>query len=688
MLKTEYHNGTLCVQAGWLFNEAGIMSFEQYKNYVNRKQIKVVRRGCRGKAALVSYQSLREDFRQKIITQYGDPFAATPVSVLERLIVPDTQAAEYYSNYRLEDGSPLPLDRQLEYTQNAMVLNAMHALRNERNKQRIKSGRRVNGSVWETIASAVMQLDTRKYKHNLPINSRRLRQKFDQYIKQGYTCLIHKNFGNINSRIVDEQLENLLLSIYCMSNKPYASWVHEDYLMFIAGAKDVVNMRTGELYDRNDFYDENKQNYITISEATCWNYIRNPKNHAIIEKYRSQNHNYISTIRPHHHREAPNYSLSKISLDDRDLPRKMHNGKRVKAYYAYDVASGVVIGKAYSEKKDANLFIECIRDMFRFITQNGYGVPLEVEVEHHIVSAFKDDLMKAQVVFPFVRFCAAGNSQEKHAEQLNKLKKYGYEKRYQDGIGRFYAKSRTNQTGGERVYDSETDSYILADQTFSFEQLVADDIDTIEKYNNGLHRNQKKHKNKTSMQVLRETLNPNLAMLNMAVLVRYIGEKTITSIDRNMYCQVQYNKYMLPDPNVLRKLAPNNYDVVAYYLPGDNIENVYLYQHDSFICECSKINKYNTAIAERTQADDDAKAEQSKYIAKFDKMVKEEGEKLAKITLLDNIDKYNKILSPKELEDIIVKHPNPEEERPAYMDALENPEEMQRYWAEKALNDL
>jgi hypothetical protein len=89
-------------------------------------------------------------------------------------------------------------------------------------------------------------------------------------------------------------------------------------------------------------------------------------------------------------REAPKYSLSKISFDDRDLPRKLKDGSTVFAYYAFDVMSGAVIGAAYSRKKNTDLFLECLRDMYRNLTKWGLGFPLEAEVEHHFCGQFAD----------------------------------------------------------------------------------------------------------------------------------------------------------------------------------------------------------------------------------------------------------------------------------------------------------
>jgi len=275
-------------------------------------------------------------------------------------------------------------------------------------------------------------------------------------------------------------------------------------------------------------------------------------------------------------------------------------------------------------------------------------MPLEMEVEHHLVNNFKDDLFKAGVVFPFVRWCAPSNSQEKHAEQLNRQKKYGYEKRYQDGIGRWYLKDEANVTGGERVYDDATNKYIVKERSYSYDQLVADDLKSIVDYNNGLHRDQKLYKGLTRMQVMEQNINPNLADINRPLLVRYIGNCTTTSIQRNMYCQVQYNDYMLPTPEILSKLAPNNYTVQAYYMPMNaqgeqKIDSLYLYQNDDYICEAKQIAKFNTSLAERTQVDIDAFTEQAKYIAKFDKMVKDGKNKLAKVVLYENTERLEEI---------------------------------------------
>jgi hypothetical protein len=402
------------------------------------------------------------------------------------------------------------------------------------------------------------------------------------------------------------------------------------YLQFLGGALELYDITTGEVLDRNDFFDKNG-NPITISESTIWNYINMPHNRSLVDKIRSGRFEYTNTHRPHYHRHAPFFSLSKISMDDRDLPRKMPDGSRVKAYYAYDVASGAVIGAAYSKTKDTNLFIQCVTNMFRFIEKEGLGIPIEVEVEHHIVRQFEDDLMKAGLVFPFVRWCAPGNSQEKRAEHFNKAKKYGYEKRYQDGIGRFYARLEANRVNYDKVPSADNDTW--KEKFYSFEDLVGDDIKIIQTYNNDKHPKQNRYKGMTRLDVLRHHANPDAKPLQKEIIIRYIGEHRASSIRRNQYVRVQYNKYQLPNPEILKQLAPNNYNVDCYYLPDDNgnIPEVYMFQENRFVAVCRKIATFNEATAEQTQDDQKAIVEQSKYIARFDSMVKKGTNGFAKL---------------------------------------------------------
>lgn len=662
------YDGKEAMEAKFLWEE-GIMKQSTYKQNVYREKIEVLKRSAPGSPVIINYENLPIRIKRAVdkklvamgmakeVSKSGK--GEVRISFFESQIKADPKAMEFFTTYKVDDNRNLRHDVIDEYYQNAIILNAMYDVLTIRQGQRNAcglTGNRKNG-LFTSVFHEVQSLDTKKYKHSLPCSERRLREKYNRYINGGntdYQSLIHSNFCNQNSRKVTEDLEHLIISLYCQKNNPYSDWVCDQYLQFLAGVIDIVDTRSGELFNREDFYNEDGEP-ITISKATVWNIINNPANRIVIESIRLSFHKFGANVRPHVHRKNAAFSLSKVSMDDRDLPRKLHDGNRVKAYYAYDVCSGALIGAAYSKKKDTNLFIECLRDMFRNLDKMGTGLPLEMEVENHLVRQFEDDLMRAGNLFPFVRFTAPTNSQEKHAEQFNRQKKYGYEKRYQDGIGRWYLKLPSNQTEGERFYNEKTDRYEIREKTYDYERLVADDITTIEAYNNGLHRDQKRYPGKTRREVFMENLNPQLTEINRALLLRYIGKCTITSIQRNQYIQVQYGDYQLSNMEILRRLKPNNYTVNAYWLEDHNgeVNEVYMYQGDEYLCKAVRIEAFTTAAAEWTERDTAAMSEQMKYINHFDKTVKERKGEVADVKIMSkpNFD---------EIEPVVIETAEPE----------------------------
>lgn len=675
----EYHEDKLCVQGGFLYKDAGIISKPNYDALKRRNKIKVIRIGGNGRTALVEFKSLPQRYKDILIDLYGDPHKKVKRDWFEAQIRPDKAAAKFYSEYKLADGRSLPLANQKEYRVNAEVLNAVDFVLKDRKAQRKALGGTTKG-VWESVNREVNALDTKEYPHTLPSSLRRLKSRHKKYMKNGYHSLIHKGFCNDNSRKVNEQIERLILSLYCHPTKPYAKQVHDLYLQFLGGKIDVIDVQSGEMFQREHFFQNGEP--VMISENTVWNYVSDPKNMVLVDKHRMDDSRFRTIYEPHHHRKSPDYALSKISMDDRDLPRKLHNGKRVKAYYSYDVQSGCVIGASYSRDKNRDLFIECMRDTFRFIDEHGLGMPLEVEVENHLVNNFKDGLMKAGIVFPFVRWCNPGNSQEKRAEHFNRTKKYGYEKKYQEGIGRFYNKLESNRPNTKKYWDEE--GMKTRETSFDYDQLIAEDLETIRKYNNAPHRNQKGYPGMTRLEVLKKYANPDLAEIDRSLLARYIGEKTETSINRTQWITVQYAKYQLPDIEVIGRLQPNNYKVDAYWIPekdGD-LSEIYLYQNDLFICKCELIETYNEARAERTDKDYEAFEKQAASVAQFRSKLKERS---SEISSLEWMERDQEEFEAVEVE-ILDVTPEPKKFDPDIDDLLSADDD--NYYERKALEDL
>lgn len=640
---------------------APIMSVPNYKKLAARKEINVVRPGKGlGSYALVEIATMPLRFQERIKLKYGDMKEDVIRNWLGSHYHIDAKAREFYTRFRFDNGDALPPEHIQEYTVNASVIEAvMRAMEDATFMRKAMKAGPVN---WGELAGAISYYQA-EFGHTLPVSVNRFKKRVNDFKVNGYEILISRKFMNQNRRKVTYDIERLLLSIDAQPEQPFNTTVWEQYNMFVQGELDLYDPETGEVLNPSDFTDKDG-NPLVLSPATVAGYLNNPKNKALRGKLHMSQWDFNNAYRPYHLRSIGEYSLSKVSLDDRDLPRPMKDGNRVKAYYAYDVVSGAVVGYAYNRYKTTELFLDCMRNMFQTLDRNGMYIPAELEVEHHLVSDFADGLMQAGTVFPLIRWCNPGNSREKRAEHKNREKKYGVEKRTQVGIGRWYAKLEANRPKEEKVYDEKNNTYKV--KTYSYEELVADDIRAIETFNAQPHPNQKRYPGMSRWDVLCAHQNPNLAPWDKAVLYRFIGQHTETTIRQNTYCTVMYNQYGLPSPEIIEKLEPRNYKVDAYYLPDADgtINEVYIYQNGRYIATCKPVARYNENTAEQTEYDKAAYTEQSKYVAQFDKMMKDG--KIKRVGILAK--EEAKLITEVQAEAVPLPAQAEEEDYSAYMD--------------------
>ena len=640
---------------------APIMSVPNYKKLAARKEINVVRQGKGlGSYALIEIATMPLRFQERIKLKYGE----MKENILRNWFIGhyhiDAKAREFYTRFRFDNGDALPPEHIQEYTVNASVIEAV--LRAMDDATFMRKAMKAGPVNWGELAGAISYYQA-EFGHTLPVSSNRFKKRVNDFKAHGYESLISRKFMNQNRRKVTYDIERLLLSIDGQPEQPFNTTVWEQYNMFVQGELELYDPETGEVLNPADFTDKDG-NPVVLSPATVANILNNPKNKALRAKLHMSQWDFNNAYRPYHLRSIGEFSLSKVSLDDRDLPRPMKDGNRVKAYYAYDVVSGAVVGYAYNRYKTTELFLDCMRNMFQTLDRNGMYIPAELEVEHHLVSDFADGLMQAGTVFPLIRWCNPGNSREKRAEHKNREKKYGVEKRTQVGIGRWYAKLEANRPKEEKVYDEKNNTYKV--KTYSYEELVADDIRAIQTFNAQPHPNQKRYPGMSRWDVLCAHQNPNLAPWDKAVLYRFIGQHTETTIRQNTYCTVMYNQYGLPSPEIIEKLEPRNYKVDAYYLPDADgtINEVYIYQNGRYIATCKPVARYNENTAEQTEYDKAAYTEQSKYVAQFDKMMKDG--KIKRVGILAK--EEAKLITEVQAEAVPLPAQAEEEDYSAYMD--------------------
>ncbi len=616
----EYYNGRLCISTRELF-DGGIVTEANYRNWTNRNRVDVVQRGggARGSYALIAVDSLPDRYKERVEEVYpGGAQARLEGWIMSNYTVDQQATAFFFSKEKC--GIALPAEKAKEYITNASVLNTCIKL-----YERAATAQKLFGGKYDwTMMAATIETLRKRFGHTLPASTLRFRKKVNDYKANGYACLVSGKFGNQSARKVDYKTERLIISIDAMPNKPWNTNVLELYNAFVTGEYEVYDLETGEIFNPDNFTDKNGDPMV-LSEATICNYLNKPKNKLLISKATMSYTTFMHEVMPHMHRHRPDFSLSKVSFDDRDLPRKLKDSKlRPKAYYAYDVASDCCIGFAYNRSKNQDLVVDMFRNMFRLLDRHGWGCPAEVEVENHLMSQWKDSFLRAGVMFPFVRFCAPMNSQEKHAEHKNRSKKVSIEHKNHVGIGRFYAKSRQYRTESNKVFDEFNNTYIDKEY-YTWDELIADDIRDIYEYNHALHPNQKKYKGMTRWDVLVANINPNLQPLDKAVIARYVGERVSTTIRRNSYCRVLHRDWWLSKTEVIEQLAPNDYKVDAFYLTDEegNVTDMFIYQGDKYIDRLEDLGTYNTARAEQTEEDERIFVEQQKKVSHFKRYVED-----------------------------------------------------------------
>ncbi|PKP45013.1 MAG: hypothetical protein CVT94_19205 [Bacteroidetes bacterium HGW-Bacteroidetes-11] len=203
----EYFNHILCISKPELTDgDNPVITVSAYDKYVLRHPHVRLRRGSPAGPALLSWDLLRPDIREKYIQKCGDPKAIGPMYSLKNLIEPDYKAISFFAIYEIADNINLKPEKQQEYSANASVLNAINRVFNDRRALKKALGNKTKVS-WSELAQAATELKEELH-HSLPENPIRLKQRLEMYKSNGYVSLISGKFLNSNAaRIVDPQQE-------------------------------------------------------------------------------------------------------------------------------------------------------------------------------------------------------------------------------------------------------------------------------------------------------------------------------------------------------------------------------------------------------------------------------------------------------------------------------------------------
>ena len=205
----EIYNGELCATYGDL---AGILTVSAIQHRVQRDASVQARKACPGKPALFFLHKLPLKSQTEVYRRYPDLKAQAESKPFIESIEPDGAALNFYETYPLGDGKFLPTEKQTEYANNAAVLNAFRLVLERSDSQHRKQSKRCisKAEFWRKAAQALPRIaDT--FPHTLPENPRRLQEKFNQYVREGYGALITGKYGTRNAAKIDDDTKESLL---------------------------------------------------------------------------------------------------------------------------------------------------------------------------------------------------------------------------------------------------------------------------------------------------------------------------------------------------------------------------------------------------------------------------------------------------------------------------------------------
>ena len=226
--------------------EQGFISKSNYDKLKSKQQIVVLHRSTPTSSAIIDFDTMRRDIRQKYIETYGDPRALLSEEhrkgVLEEAIVVSAAASAFFSSYRYGGGRCLPPEKIGEYVVNVQVIEGVLALKRQYEEGSVGRGRGVK--VWERLSALVNELrevkdmkGNRIYPHTLPDKKATLKRRVDRYAKalqagreEAWRTVIHGNYGNKNACVAEnEDGEAVMHKLISLHNNLNNEQIREEY---------------------------------------------------------------------------------------------------------------------------------------------------------------------------------------------------------------------------------------------------------------------------------------------------------------------------------------------------------------------------------------------------------------------------------------------------------------------------
>lgn len=405
----------LCIGVNaFAFDGDGVgVNHDTYCSLKSRKKIEVIGRGGNGNEAWIIYETLPQEYKDKVIARYGNPYGLNRLyELLNGLYSFDYKAFDYYRDYKTESGRSLPIngtDWPKELAKAASWMNVVCGLSNKTYSIAKHEYKELRADEYKPLR---LLLESNKIW--LPYSYDKLMARRKQYLgKNGmpdpiYDCLIPKTLENTNSLALNDDQLTVLKTIYSNagSRQMDFTWVATKFRL-VCVAKDW-RLKNGKL--------------IKLTPEAVADYLFDHKKQTIVLKKGKKAFAKTFAIKQILERpSAPMYFVchdgwdaelfyqKKVEVIDKKtgLPKKVHKWWLRKVIVAVvDKYNDMLLGWAIGDIENSDLINEAYMHAMQFINANtgSYHLPWEIKSDNFGTAAFKDTMVKltgdAEMVSP------------------------------------------------------------------------------------------------------------------------------------------------------------------------------------------------------------------------------------------------------------------------------------------------
>ena len=596
--------------------------------------IRKIRQGKgQGHFALVEFDSLPLEIQEQMNDPRRDKH---PIEMFYRHAV---EAERFFANYFLPDGRRIPADIRAKYTANVGTIQAVLKLKESRECNFARCGKRVP-KMWEHLCKDAVSFKSIQEKidgtaHNLPENHRRFQEKIDKYSKAdsseaAYETIItdyHVSNSTFGARKVHKNEIDLFESIFRgIGYKPNYKDVYDVYMDFLFGKKEIISNTTGEILKPSDF--------VTVSESTIRMYLSKWESKIATLRLRTgDRQKLLAEVTPYHSMDMPEYAGSLLSIDDRKPPFEYAEGARVWFYLGYDCGADCYTTIVWGKTKEG-IILDFYRQMVRNYAEWGLSLPYELECESNLNAGFKKTFLQDGNMFQYVRM-EANRARGKIIENKNGAMRYGDERKTSGWIARPFAKSESNREGIEKV------------PMIPYETIVEQELQLYEKWNNQPHPI---CKNMTRWDFFMSRQHKDLKPINWMGIIPYIGFETKSSCHTGIVrlnrgeCLLGINGQVALGDNLIKlmKLVEGQ-ELNVKWLDGNDgrVLKAFAYIGENYICELVQKPTYARARLEQTEQDIKNRELMSKYVSTVEGFGNRRKKEIEKVTVLENTECNN-----------------------------------------------